>query len=208
MIYNIFLLFITFLLSVNGEFNLMTCGSVLKLKNLGEDVRLHSHDVKYGSGSGQQSVTGTPSQDDVNSHWQVVGAMNEVCSRGRPIKCGQKIRLFHLSTQCYLHSHDISSPLSKQNEVSCYGKDGTGDSGDNWEVICDDEYWERESEISLKHIDTGRYLLNSGNQFGRPIQGQREIVGARSITRNGKWIAAEGVYMGETKKDEKRKDEL
>uniref|UniRef100_A0A0K0F9F0 MIR domain-containing protein n=1 Tax=Strongyloides venezuelensis TaxID=75913 RepID=A0A0K0F9F0_STRVS len=186
----------------------MTCGSVLKLKNMGEDVRLHSHEVKYGSGSGQQSVTGTPSQDDVNSHWQVLGTMNEVCSRGTSIKCGQKIRLYHLSTQCYLHSHDIPSPLSKQNEVSCYGKDGTGDSGDNWEVICDDEYWEKDSEISLKHVDTGRYLLNSGNQFGRPIQGQREIVGARSITKSSRWVIAEGVYMGESKKDEKKKDEL
>ena len=29
----------------------------------------YSHDVKYGSGSGQQSVTGTTQQEDVNSHW-------------------------------------------------------------------------------------------------------------------------------------------
>ena len=32
-----------------------------------------SHDVKYGSGSGQQSVTGTGQQEDVNSHWLVKG---------------------------------------------------------------------------------------------------------------------------------------
>ena len=32
----------------------MTCGSVVKLLNLRNNVRLHSHDVKYGSGSGQQ----------------------------------------------------------------------------------------------------------------------------------------------------------
>ena len=31
--------------------------------------RLHSHDVPYGSGSGQQSVTGFPSVDDANSYW-------------------------------------------------------------------------------------------------------------------------------------------
>ena len=31
-------------------------------------IRLHSHDLKYGSGSGQQSVTGTDATDDVNSH--------------------------------------------------------------------------------------------------------------------------------------------
>jgi dolichyl-phosphate-mannose--protein O-mannosyl transferase len=31
--------------------------------------RLHSHDVPYGSGSGQQSVTGFPTVDDSNSYW-------------------------------------------------------------------------------------------------------------------------------------------
>jgi len=56
----------------------VTCGSVLKLQNLAYKVRLHSHDVKYGSGSGQQSVTGTDTGDDVNSHAsQEVSAFGE-----------------------------------------------------------------------------------------------------------------------------------
>lgn len=37
---------------------LVTCTSVIKLQNVQRGVRLHSHEVKYGSGSGQQSVTG------------------------------------------------------------------------------------------------------------------------------------------------------
>ena len=32
----------------------MTCGSVVKIANVESSDRLHSHDVKYGSGSGQQ----------------------------------------------------------------------------------------------------------------------------------------------------------
>ena len=36
------------------EFKYVTCGSSLKLFNNRQAVRLHSHDVKYGSGSGQQ----------------------------------------------------------------------------------------------------------------------------------------------------------
>ncbi len=32
----------------------MTCGSTFKLVNQQSTDRLHSHDVKYGSGSGQQ----------------------------------------------------------------------------------------------------------------------------------------------------------
>ena len=35
-------------------FQYVTCGSAIKLANSENNVRLHSHDVKYGSGSGQQ----------------------------------------------------------------------------------------------------------------------------------------------------------
>ena len=34
--------------------NFVTCGSVLKLQHVQLGVRLHSHEVNYGSGSGQQ----------------------------------------------------------------------------------------------------------------------------------------------------------
>jgi hypothetical protein len=36
------------------EFKHVTCGSAVKLLNPYHHVRLHSHEVKYGSGSGQQ----------------------------------------------------------------------------------------------------------------------------------------------------------
>lgn len=61
----------------------VTCGSVLKLMNLDYRIRLHSHDVKYGTGSGQQSVTGTEIQEDVNSHWSIwVVKEKGFCERG------------------------------------------------------------------------------------------------------------------------------
>lgn len=41
------------------------------------------------------------------------------------IKCGDTIRLQHLSTNKNLHSHHFSSPLSGNQEISCYGEDGT-----------------------------------------------------------------------------------
>lgn len=51
--------------------NHVTCGSVIKLENEAKPkVRLHSHDIKYGSGSGQQSVTAAENQD-TNSYWLV-----------------------------------------------------------------------------------------------------------------------------------------
>ena len=60
----------------------VTCGSVLKLLNVDYKVRLHSHDVKYGTGSGQQSVTGTEVQEDVNSHWIIKAESKKQWIRG------------------------------------------------------------------------------------------------------------------------------
>lgn len=47
----------------------ITYGTVLKLMHERTKFRLHSHDVPYGSGSGQQSVTSFPNVDDSNSYW-------------------------------------------------------------------------------------------------------------------------------------------
>lgn len=47
----------------------VTYGTVLKLMHEKTKHRLHSHDVPYGSGSGQQSVTAFQNVDDSNSYW-------------------------------------------------------------------------------------------------------------------------------------------
>lgn len=60
----------------------VTCGTILKLMNTELRLRLHSHDVKYGSGSGQQSVTAVDLSDDHNSHWLVKATQAESCKRG------------------------------------------------------------------------------------------------------------------------------
>lgn len=40
-----------------------------------------------------------------------------------------------------------------------------------------------------------RYLGVSSNKYGRPIQGQHEIVATTYADENSYWQAAEGVYM-------------
>ncbi|XP_037924500.1 stromal cell-derived factor 2 [Hermetia illucens] len=173
----------------------VTCGTVLKLLNADYDVRLHSHDVKYGSGSGQQSVTGTEIKEDVNSHWVIKAAAGKTCERGQPIQCGYTIRLEHLNTKKNLHSHYFSSPLSGNQEISCYGNDGVGDSGDHWEVICSGDEWLRDSSVKFRHVDTGSYLGVSGRTFGRPINGQMEVVGFTNPQHGSTWKAAEGLFI-------------
>ncbi len=46
----IFLLSCLLGLSLGTELSFVTCGSVIKLLNIKHNVRLHSHDVRYGSG--------------------------------------------------------------------------------------------------------------------------------------------------------------
>ena len=46
-----------------------------------------------------------------------------------PVKCGDTIRLQHLATKRNLHSHFFQSPLSHNQEVSCFGEGGDGDTG-------------------------------------------------------------------------------
>ncbi|XP_046858091.1 stromal cell-derived factor 2-like [Xenia sp. Carnegie-2017] len=181
--------------NLDNEFKFVTCGSAVKLLNPYHNVRLHSHEVKYGSGSGQQSVTGVGAQDDINSLWIAKGKTGTPCKRGNPIKCGSTIRLVHQSTQRYLHSHLFQSPLSSNQEVSAFGEHGVGDDGDHWSVICSTKYWNRSDKVRFKHTLTKKYLHISGATFGRPISGQSEV-SAYSYTEPGnEWKAMEGIYI-------------
>jgi len=167
----------------------------MKLANLESNARLHSHDVKYGSGSGQQSVTGAKFADDVNSYWLVKGAHGKQCPRGTPVACGSTVRFQHLNTRLFLHSHHFRSPLSGNQEVSCFGDGYEGDEGDNWIIECDGDSWRRDDSVRIKHVATNMYLHVAGQTYGRPIAGQYEVSATAAKSRGNLWQAMEGVYM-------------
>uniref|UniRef100_A0A8C6V8I1 Stromal cell derived factor 2 n=1 Tax=Naja naja TaxID=35670 RepID=A0A8C6V8I1_NAJNA len=175
-----------------GEAGAVTCGSVVKLLNPRHGVRLHSHDVRYGSGSGQQSVTGVTSVDDSNSYWRVRGKSSSVCERGTPVQCGQTIRLTHINTGRNLHSHHFTSPLSG-NQCSA-----GGGPLDDWTVLCSSKFWERQSEVRFKHASTEVLLSVTGEQYGRPIHGQREVHGLADSGQDSFWKAMEGIFVKPT----------
>ncbi|KAM9330002.1 stromal cell-derived factor 2-like protein 1 [Gastrophryne carolinensis] len=179
----------------DDEIEHVTCGSVIKLLNTRHNVRLHSHDVKYGSGSGQQSVTGVETSDDSNSYWRIRGKGSNDCRRGEPIKCGQIIRLTHVNTGKNLHSHHFSSPLSNNQEVSAFGENGEGDDLDTWAVQCSDTLWEREDTVRFKHVGTNVYLTITGEQYSHPIRGQREVHGVPNPSVHNNWKVMEGVFI-------------
>ena len=104
---------------------------------------LHSHAITYGSGSQQQSVTGLENEHDTGSLWSLKeGEGEDMCATGEKIRCGSTVRLEHMSTARNLHSHKFDSPVSGRQEISAFGENGEGDTGDNWELECEsgDEY--------------------------------------------------------------------
>lgn len=64
-------------------FEYVTCGSSIKLVHEPSRFRLHSHEIAYGGGSGQQSITAHGSRNDRNSYWLVKEGDGEAgCSIG------------------------------------------------------------------------------------------------------------------------------
>ncbi|KAG9510433.1 Stromal cell-derived factor 2-like protein 1 [Fragariocoptes setiger] len=176
----------------------VTCGSVIKLANMDKPkVRLHSHDIKYGSGSGQQSVTAVENQD-TNSYWSVMGPVTGHCTRGQAIECGAIVRLQHSQTRKFLHSHHFKSPVSAEQEVSAFGADNDSDTGDHWSVHCSGKLWLTNEGVKLKHVDTETWLSLSGNKYGRPIYGHLEVIASSYPESSSFWKTAEGVFVSPT----------
>ena len=98
----------------NGDYSSdhrkVTCGSSIKLTHVPTGYKLHSHSIKYGSGSGQQSVTAFPNKDDVNSYFTVKTAhAKKPCRRGEPIgKSCSKTIAFIFSLWCSMRCNDPS----------------------------------------------------------------------------------------------------
>lgn len=188
----------------------VTCGSAIKLIHVGTKKHLHSHAITWGSGSGQQSITANEVQNDAGSLWLIKHAVNSPpCEVGTPILCNSKVRLEHASTSKNLHSHLFKAALTGNQEVSGFGDNGNGDTGDNWHIVCEtsnknDKFWRRGQSIHLQHADTGKYLFTTEqakfNQQncggGCPIMGQTEVsASGRRDTKTTAWQTGQGVYF-------------
>jgi dolichyl-phosphate-mannose--protein O-mannosyl transferase len=197
----------------------VTCGSAVKLSHFESNSQLHemyflnSESKNLGTGSGQQIVTATANPTTTNTLWWVRGPdgdgrldQKNACQEGpaSKIECGSLIRLTHLNSMKNLHSHGVSSPLSRQQEVTAYGAgDGLGDGGDDWKVVCKGDYWTREGMVQLQHLDTGKYLgasstvkfthQNCGHQC--PILNHLEIFGRGSQDNYGYFVVEMGVHL-------------
>lgn len=143
------------------------------------------------------------------------GQENDVCSAGAPVKCGDIIRLEHSETGKNLHSHLFRAPLSGNQEVSGFGEGGNGDTGDNWQVVCEtnDAFWPRGKPVAFMHVDTKKFLTTSGtHKFNQqncggncPILDQTEVSASNRKDANAKWASDQGIYF--PSKDASRSDD-
>ncbi|KAF1958862.1 PMT-domain-containing protein [Byssothecium circinans] len=148
---------------------------------------LHSHAHMYPTGSKQQQITLYPHKDE-NNIWILENqTLPEVLDGPKPegpkawdnigpinIMDGDTLRLYHITTDRRLHSHDVRPPVTEadwQNEVSAYGYQGfEGDANDFFRVeivkqMSDGEEAKKrlrtiQTKFRLVHVMTGCVLFS------------------------------------------------
>lgn len=189
-------------------------GSMVRFKSKVENIYLHSHIHKYPqvfnnkvSSNGQQ-VTGYGHKDD-NNLWQIIPAdLKFIENKGDYnedrflIRNGDLVRLMHNTTQKYLLTHNVASPLTMTNqEVTAVDWDGTEEHEkaektiwrvDLIESIADPRFDNKYLTtkihyIRLTHIDTNCTLLNFEVSLPEWGYKQREINAAKVDTPNTLW---------------------
>jgi hypothetical protein len=167
--------------------------NIIKMRHLLTTNTLHSHALNYGhpGTSGQQQVTAFAGSDD-NDLWRVKGpdGQSDNFKEGEPVQHGDAIRLEHVLTGRNLHSHGgFPSPVTGQQEVTCYGNNGIGDANDNWRIeIEGGGTWDSGKRLRLIHVLTN-HALHSHRGFSHPqwTAGQQEVTGFAGRDDNDWW---------------------
>ncbi len=171
----------------------VTYGSTVKIGHVLSGLTLHSHALSYGHprSSGQQQVTCFGGADD-NDLWRVKGPHGTAPGHaaGRPLRNGDTIRLEHVATGRNLHTHaGFPSPVSGQQELTCFGNRGVGDANDDWRVEVDrTAQWGARNRVRLVHVQT-RVALHSHLGLSHPqwTAGQQEATGYTHRDDNDWW---------------------
>lgn len=170
---------------------------------------LHSHNHMYPTGSKQQQITLYPHKDE-NNLWLLENQTQPLGSNGEEIAGphawdtidpshlvdGSVIRLYHLTTDRRLHSHDVRPPVTEadwQNEVSAYGYEGfEGDANDLFRVeivksmsdgaAAKERVRTIQTKFKLVHLMTGCTLFSHKVKLPDWAFEQQEVTCARGGT--------------------------
>lgn len=145
--------------------------------------------------SGQQMVVAAKEKSD-DTGWLIKGphVSGNNCPIGTFVANGDKIRLQHRSTRRNLHSQgDRLSPISKQQEVTCYRPDGAGDENDDWVVELErgGAIWNFDENLRLIHAKTNKALHSHIVSVDRDLtNGEQEVTGFAQRDFNDLWVVA------------------
>ncbi|KAG0077891.1 hypothetical protein BGZ92_001733 [Podila epicladia] len=151
-----------------GDDHFVHIGSKICLRHVQTGYYVRSTARQYQSGSGQQVVIAASQNAEHEDWWQVASPYGQDIPHGNRVPYGSRVRLYHMATFRWLHSHHVKSPSSGQNEVSAYGYDNQSDANDNWIVEKADGSggdWHANDQFVLRHESTGAYLHSHEIQF-------------------------------------------
>ena len=201
---------VVFTLANPDEKNTINCGSSIKIKHKESGFYLFSDAVQFSQGSQQQVVTFNKDSASGLVYWNIQQAFGNstTCPVGKPIQCGDAIRLLHTSTKKRLHSHDFRSMITTRNyQVSAFGDTGQygvtgGDEGDDWVVHCKNRFWSEGESFQLKHKTTKRFLTASSSRKYDdsncpmcPIVGQLEASATTDLNHLNYLVVQQGVHV-------------
>jgi hypothetical protein len=113
---------------------------------------------------------------------------------GQSVQHGDVIRLEHVVTGRNLHSHHgFPSPVTGQQEVTCFGEDGFGDGNDDWRVdVIGGARWTTAEQLRLIHVSTD-HALHSHAGYSHPdwTRGQQEVTCYVGRDLNDLWFASD-----------------
>lgn len=106
---------------------------------------------------------------------------------GAPVPHLGLLRLEHVATKRNLHSHEIASAVTGQQEVSAFGENGEGDANCNWRV----HYEDAGGLMRLEHELTGHRLHS--HELNYPDWGfeQQEVTCFEGVDENDLWRVQE-----------------
>jgi hypothetical protein len=171
-------------------------GATIKLRHGATAGSLRSYPFVFGrlAASGQATVTCFAGTDE-NDQWRVRGPHGQPPDFSRHlVEDGAVVRFEHVASGKNLHSHlDYLSPVTGQQEVTCFGKAGIGDDGDDWRVEVDGGGpWVADKRVRLIHVSTG-HALHSHAGFEHPqwTMGQQEVTCFSQRDDNDFWLASD-----------------
>ncbi|KAI8984303.1 MIR motif-containing protein [Mycotypha africana] len=181
-------------MSAPQEDGIIRFGDMITLKHVATNRVLNSTGgQQYEGGSNQQKVFTTEGSSGEESQWIVLPPPVTEEEPGYEVGFEDKFRLVHVATRAHLHSHNIESPVTGQQEVSCFGNDEQSDENDIWQVLQYDEddeqydnFWRVNQPVIIKHVETGNLLHSHDIVL---TEGQNEVTAYGGKDENDQWAA-------------------